>query len=187
MEETIILETNRFLLKGISPTHIHSVYQSMTKPEIMEFFGFTDDTSYVYFQNMHTQGMETYTTSLFFFLIFEKENRIPIGECGFHSWNRKHRRADIFYSLRKDEYKRKGVISEVLPFVIEYGFKNLKLHRIAAYISESNVPSLKLITKNGFIKEGTMREDYVENGVNTNSECYSLLQPEWNEKRPIKS
>jgi ribosomal-protein-alanine N-acetyltransferase len=62
---------------------------------------------------------------------------------------------------------------------LEYGFTKLNLHRIEALVADWNTPSLKLVAKNGFAKEGTMREDYIVNGVSENSECFSLLKWEW--------
>jgi ribosomal-protein-alanine N-acetyltransferase len=63
--------------------------------------------------------------------------------------------------------------------VLNYGFTELELHRIQALIAIENEPSLKLLLKNGFTKEGIMREDYVVNGKNEDSHCFSLLKWEW--------
>lgn len=46
-------------------------------------------------------------------------------------------------------------------------------------VAKCNKPSVKLIEKNGFIFEGTLREDYIVNGVHDDSDCYSLLKQEW--------
>jgi len=66
-----------------------------------------------------------------------------------------------------------------LSAVLDFGFTQLELHRIAALVASSNTPSLKLLEHYGFMKEGTMREDYVVDGKNEDSECYSLLKWEW--------
>ena len=66
-----------------------------------------------------------------------------------------------------------------LKAILEFGFTELKLHRVEALIAAENEPSLKLLLRYGFSKEGTMREDYVVNGKNEDSDCYSLLKWEW--------
>lgn len=58
----------------------------------------------------------------------------------------------------------------------------MKLHRVAALVGRENMPSLKLLNKFGFKFEGTLREDYVVDGKNEDSECYSLLSWEWKNK-----
>ena len=70
-------------------------------------------------------------------------------------------------------------MTEALGKVIDYGFKNLNLHRIQAMVADSNTPSVRLLNRYGFTKEGTMREDYVVDGKNDDSDCYSLLRWEW--------
>ncbi len=60
-----------------------------------------------------------------------------------------------------------------------HDFTELALHRIEALVAYWNTPSLKLLARYGFKKEGTMREDYVVDGVSENSDCYSLLKWEW--------
>ena len=73
-------------------------------------------------------------------------------------------------------------MTEALKEVIDYGFKKLNLHRIQAMVDDSNIPSVKLLNRFGFKKEGTMREDYVVDGKNEDSDCYSLLRYEWNKE-----
>lgn len=85
----------------------------------------------------------------------------------------------MFYNLRKDSDKRKGYMTEALKEVIDYGFGKLNLHRIQAMVDNSNTPSVRLLNRFGFTKEGTMREDYVVDGKNEDSDCYSLLLHEW--------
>lgn len=132
---------------------------------------------------MHEKGMETHRLSLLFFLLIDKQNRIPIGECGFHTWNKTHNRAELFYSIRNDSDKQKGYMTEALQAVLAFGFTELNLHRIEALVADWNTPSLKLLLRYGFTKEGTMREDYVENGKHEDSDCYSLLVWEWEKRR----
>ena len=50
--------------------------------------------------------------------------------------------------------KKKGLMTEALKAVLNYGFTELKLHRIEALIDAQNEPSLKLLLRYGFSKEG---------------------------------
>ena len=170
--------TSRLILQPITPAVIHDLYNTKSKEEIISFFGF-DEAGYNHFKNMHEQGMETYRISAFFFLLIDKETHQPIGECGFHTWNKTHCRTELFYLLRDDKFKQKGLMTEALKATLEFGFTQLNLHRIEALVADWNIPSVKLLQRYGFTKEGIMREDYCVNGKNEDSDCYSLLKWEW--------
>lgn len=172
------LSTSRLLLKPITPEVVHGLFNSKPKEEIIQFFN-VDETGYDHLKNMHENGMETFRISQLFFLIIEKDTHQVIGEAGYHTWNPSHNRAELFYSLRNDNVKRKGFMKEALSEVIDYGFNEMKLHRIQALIADSNTPSKKLLLHYGFVKEGTIREDYVVDGKNEDSDQYSLLKHEW--------
>lgn len=174
----IQLETERLYLKAITPQFIHHLFQTKSETEIMSFLG-VDDIGFEKYLEMHRGGMETYQLSFCFFLLIEKESQLSIGECGFHTWNKKHHRAELFYLLKSDTYKQKGYMTEALAIVLKYGFENMLLHRLKALIADDNIPSIKLVNRYGFIKEGTMREDYFTNGKYEDSDCYSLLKSEW--------
>mgnify|MGYP000953351062 CR=1 FL=1 len=170
----VILQTDRILLKSITPDTIRGLFESSDKAYIQQMLG-ADEKEYERYKRMCDSGMETFSSSLFYFLLVKKENNQYIGECGFHTWNKRHNRAEVFYLLKHETDKRKGYMSEALPQVLDFGFKELKLHRIEAYVAASNLPSVKLLAKNGFVKEGTAKEHYLADGHYEDSDCYALL------------
>ena len=186
MSSQIEIHTPRLLLKTITPALVKKLFSNKSKADIIEFFAATEE-GYNHLSDMNENGMETHRISFFYFLLIEKDRNRPIGECGYHTWNRTHRRADLFYSLRTDGDKKKGYMTEALGEVLGYGFDKLGLHRVAAMTAIGNEPSLRLLHNFGFTREGTLREDYVVNGKNEDSECYSLLKWEWEERGGVKS
>ena len=52
----------------------------------------------------------------------------------------------------------------------------MQLHSIEAIIDPSNYASAKVLEKNGFIKEGHLRENVFFNGQYLDSVIYSLLK-----------
>jgi ribosomal-protein-alanine N-acetyltransferase len=174
----IIIETNRLLLKGVSPQMIHELFLTKSEDEIKAFLG-AEQQEYERFKEMHEKGMETDRFSMLFFLLIEKTSNLPIGRCGFHTWNKKHRRAELFYLLTDGAHKRKGLMTEALAAVLKYAFEQTDIHRIKALVANWNTASLRLLQHYGFSFEGTMREDYVVDGQGHDSDCYSLLRHEW--------
>ena len=176
-----MIATPRLTLISITPQTIRDLFRSNSDEEIKEFLG-VDDMGFKHYKEMYLQGMETHRISHFFFLIILNETNKPIGECGFHTWNKTHRRAELFYLLRQNEYKQQGIMTEALRYVLNYGFTELQLHRIQACVAIENIASVRLIQKYGFTREGTSREDYCVNGINEDSEVYSLLKWEWDKQ-----
>ena len=176
--EQIVLETDRLVLESITPNIINYLFENKSEIEIKTYFGI-DEQRFLHLNEMYKKGTEMNNISLFYFLLIEKESQLPVGECGFHTWNLKHRRADVFYNMYNPLFKRKGLMKEALNRILNYGFLELNLHRVQAFVDKQNTPSVKLLQHFTFLKEGTAREDYKVNGTNEDSECYSLLKWEW--------
>ncbi len=68
--------------------------------------------------------------------------------------------AEVSYYLSPDMWK-KGIITEALKLVLSFGFEDLKLNRIQACVLPENAASLRVLEKNGFRREGLLRQyDY---------------------------
>lgn len=73
------------------------------------------------------------------------------------------------------QYWGKGIVSEVLPRVIEYLFETKNLHRIEALLEAGNDSSCQVLRKVGFKLEGTLRDYEIKNGRFISLLLYSLL------------
>ena len=92
------------------------------------------------------------------FLIFKSNSGDFIGEVNISNVQRGIiQSCSIGYWIAKD-CEGKGMMSESLELIKEFIFNELKLHRIEAVCLPYNKPSLKVLLKNGFIKEGTARK-----------------------------
>jgi ribosomal-protein-alanine N-acetyltransferase len=178
MTSTVEINTPRLLLKGITPALINELFKTKSKEELLLFFN-VDESAYNRLKEMNKAGMESFRVSLFYFLLLDKTSGKVIGECGFHSWNKAHHRAELYYHLKSDSDKQKGFMTEAVKEVLNFGYNELQLHRVQALVASDNVPSIKLLERFKFTKEGTKREDYLVNGKMEDSECYSLLKHEW--------
>lgn len=176
--ERIIITTPRLTLQSITPSYIRYLFSGFSKPEIQKILGIPEE-QYLKYEQMNARGMETNKiTFLYFSILLAGE---PIGECGFHTWYTTHDRAEIFYSIHQEIHKRKGYISEIIPFVLRYGFETMRLNRIEAFIAPWNKISCQVLKRQQFRYEGTARQHYLYNGVYEDSEMYGLLRTEWEE------
>ncbi|TQR19111.1 GNAT family N-acetyltransferase [Psychrobacillus vulpis] len=69
----------------------------------------------------------------------------------------------IGYYLDKRQ-NGKGYMTEAVKLAVDYGFKELKLHRIEAGVMPHNKASIKVLEKAGFHKEGIAKENVRING-----------------------
>ena len=67
-------------------------------------------------------------------------------------------KAEIGYWLGKD-FRGGGVMSEAIKQVCKFGFDQLKLKRIYARVHVDNESSRRVLEKNGFETEGTMKKE----------------------------
>ncbi len=95
---------------------------------------------------------------------------------------REHRRADVGFALAQSAWG-KGYATEAVARLIEYAFDDMKLHRLGADVDPRNEPSLRLLERLGFVREGLLRERYHLGGEIQDSVIMGLLHPEWTARR----
>ena len=70
--------------------------------------------------------------------------------------------AEIGYYLLPEEYS-KGIMTEAVRQICETGFEKLDIIRITGLVYEPNIASRKVLEKNNFILEGTMKKAVIKN------------------------
>lgn len=169
-------QTERLILRKLSPEDCIYIFQNHSESEIKALFGHQTEEAFEKEKNKYIKGYQTYNRSFIYFQMIEKTTMQIIGGCGFHTWYQDHHRAEIGYELFEEHYKRKGFMSEALSYIIPYGFEEMNLHRIEAMVGPSNIASLAIMSKYNFTKEGLLRENYLKNSKFEDSLLFSLLK-----------
>lgn len=108
-----------------------------------------------------------------------RDNDYIIGRVDFHNWDRYHHKAEIGYSLAR-AYWGQGIASEALNAVFAFGFESMELHRIEANTIADNFPSVRMLERLSFQREGTRRESsWEDDGTYHDSALYGLLRSEY--------
>lgn len=95
------------------------------------------------------------------FLIFKKSDGQLIGGININNVSRGAAQyASLGYWLDQD-HQGQGYMSEALKLTLGFCFNALKLHRINAAVLPTNNPSINLLIRNGFHKEG-YAEKYIK-------------------------
>ncbi len=181
-----IIETPRLLLRQLTPEIYKQVFASYTTEEQKAFFGCDTGEQLAEEKKKHDDGLSMYKKSLLLFQLIEKSTNKIIGWCGYHTWYLPHYRAEIGYVLNNDEAKGKGYMKEALQAVLDYGFNEMGLKRVEAFVGAGNVPSLKLLKAFCFTEEANLREHYFVNGVMEDSLLFSLLEREYKATAPTE-
>lgn len=176
------LPTSRLQLREMTPDGYKHVFNNYTDDELKFFFGLRTDEELVLKKQTFQNGLTTFNKSFLYFHLLKKQTNENIGWCGFHTWYTQHYRAELGYILTNDTERGNGYMKEALAEIIRFGFEEMKLHRIEAFVGPTNTPSLKLVERMGFIKEGHLREHYFKDGNIEDSVVFSLLKTEY--KRP---
>jgi ribosomal-protein-alanine N-acetyltransferase len=182
MRESVIFEelsTERLMLKKLTPEIYQFVFDNFAEPDLMIFFGFDTWQELNKEKVKYDKGISSYNRSFLNFQLIDKQSKRIIGWCGFHTWYVEHNRAELGYMLREDETKGKGLMTEALKPIIEFGFNEMKLTRIEAFVGPDNEPSQRLLKHFGFVKEGQLREHYLKNNKMEDSIIFSLLRHEY--------
>lgn len=101
-----------------------------------------------------------------------------IGTTTLFEIDDEHRRCGVGLALARSAWG-KGYASEAFTRIIRFAFETLDLHRIEADPDPDNIASIKLCERQGFKREGLLRERYWLNGQAMDAAFYGLLRSEW--------
>lgn len=99
-----------------------------------------------------------------------------IGSVGFYRMNKPHYRCEIGYMLDVP-YQGKGIMSEIVPSLIDFAFSKMKFHSIEAHFNVGNAASMALLRKFGFAQEAYHKENFFFNGKFLDTIVYGLVSP----------
>jgi len=111
------------------------------------------------------------------YLICER-NHVPFGVVHFGEIDRRHARAHWGLYLGDDSQPR-GTGTVLGYCGVEYGFCILRLRKIVAEILCSNVQSVALHKRLGFLQEGRLRAHVLANGVYRDVLVFALFVDQW--------
>ncbi len=103
-----------------------------------------------------------------------KEDFKMIGIIGHYKVKWENFRSEIGYIILP-EHEGKGIITEAIGLIIDYGFNVIKMHSLEAIIDPQNHASARVLEKNGFIKEAHIKENTFFEGKFYDSVIYSLI------------
>ena len=172
--------TNRIILRKFTQESFDFIYSDMSLDEQLDILGITSMEELLKEKEKYKKGLSTHNKKFLYHQLIDKKTNKIIGWCGFHTWYTDHNRAEIGYGLFDDNFKSKGIMSEAIALIVNYGFNTMNLERIEAFVSPNNTPSIKLLKRLKFKKEGLLKNHYFHNNTMEDDIIFALLKSEHN-------
>lgn len=171
--------TERIILREVGPVEHAFLLNHKDEALVRSFLNIQDDEEWLFEKRKLEEGLSSWCFSFTNFYLFKKENGTPLGYCGFHVWNKRHRKAEIGYSIYEKNDWGQGFAQEAVKFVIDFGYNKMNLIRIEAMTTERNEASIKILNNAGFVREGFQEKNYLYKGNPEDSVLYGLINPKF--------
>jgi RimJ/RimL family protein N-acetyltransferase len=174
----VTINTKRLVLREFTREDFEAVHHYGSDPSVVKFMQWGPNTRLETRQfierSIQSQVVQPRTS---YNLAIEMEDQV-IGGCGLTIHSISDKRAEIGYCIRREDWG-KGVGTEVAAGLLNFGFVELKMHRIEAKCDPDNIASYKVMEKNGMRREGILREEKKIRGEWRDSYIYSILENDW--------
>jgi [ribosomal protein S5]-alanine N-acetyltransferase len=153
------LETERLYLRLLTLDDAEAVYNHFADAHITEFMDIEPCKDLKEAIEIITYHIEDRGCR---YGIYEKLTNNFVGTCGYHYIRETTNQvsAEVGFDLAK-AYWGKGLMTEVLQTVIEFGFTELEFDIIDATVDPKNHRSLELMEKLGFTKSDKLQDQLV--------------------------
>ncbi|WP_332454722.1 GNAT family N-acetyltransferase [Chryseobacterium aquaticum] len=160
------LETERLILKSIDESNVEDILKIRSNKTTNQFVkrippkNNYDALDFILTIKKRVQNNET-----FYFGITYKNQQNLLGTICLYRFSEDRTEAEVGYELLPD-YHRKGIMSEALSTVLNFGFNELNLQEILAFTNKFNENSKGLLLKHDFVlQEGRTDEGFPDNLV----------------------
>lgn len=170
------LESERLLLRQITTQDVNEVFEMRSNPETMKYIPrplVTSTEEALAHIKMIQDKIET-NEGINWAITLKGSSKL-LGIIGHYRIKWEHYRSEIGYMLLP-EAQGKGIITEAIKLIVDYGFNQMKMHSLEAIIDPENNASARVLEKNGFVKEAHLVENEYYNGKFIDTVIYSLLK-----------
>lgn len=176
-----ILNSTNLELKKIEDIHIQELFAIYDNDKVFEYCGIIPKHNLQTVQKMIGHFERDYMKkSRIKWGIFEKSHSEKlVGIIEAMDFNQKVNMVTIGYYLAETSWG-KSIATEALQIIVKFLLEEVHVHRIQAEVMPLNEPSKKVLLKNGFMKEGLLRQATVWSGKGVvDLEIYGLLKGDY--------
>ena len=183
MNQTILI-SNRLTLRFMQKSDLEAIHNLQSIPEVDQYntMGIPKDLAETekimapLFAALEQSEINKYT-----FVVELSSTKQFVGLIALNLGNPKYKSAEVWYKLLTT-FWGKGYATESLTQLLDFGFNDLKLHRIEAGCAVNNLASVKVLEKTGFSYEGRKCQTLpLKTGWSDNFE-YGIIEKDFKNK-----
>lgn len=177
MESDIFLRGERIDLRTVEKDDIEFLKNNINDPKVRKDLGqhtpYNRDKGEEFVENIADEKEDQVRL-----LITDSEDEERIGMISLFRVNKNSGNAEIGLWITP-EHQEEGFGTEATKLIVEFGFDELRMHRMYARVFDDNPKSINIWEKLNFKKEGIMREASFKDGKYVNILIYGILKKEW--------
>lgn len=151
------LTTDRLILRPIRRTDTADIFVYAQDP-LVALPGMWDPYASYEACELHVHQLaDLYDRGLMWWGLEHRQEGRIVGRVELSDWSRQDARADLSYALSREHWGQ-GLMSEAVAMAVDYGWNQLKLHRLGATVLPGNEASIRILTKVGMQREGRLRD-----------------------------
>lgn len=157
-------------------------------PTFVRWFNDAETTSFLSMRAPMSQAMEeTWFARMvegqgkdeYLFVICQLSDGQPIGNCGLFRVDQINGNAGIGITIGEKELWGKGLGTDAMLALLDFGFGQLRLERLWLEVYDFNARARRSYDKSGFSLEGVERHAVYKHGRHIDVELMSILRDEW--------
>ncbi|MBL4937693.1 GNAT family N-acetyltransferase [Clostridium sp. YIM B02515] len=176
-----VLESENIVLKKIEEIDLEELFSIYSNDNVFKYCGIIPKKNKETVKNMieHFERDYNKKSRIKWGIYYKQDNMKLVGIIEVFDINQKINMVTIGYFLA-EAYWKKGIATESLKILVRYLFENVGVNRIQAEVMPDNNESKKVLIKNGFIKEGALRQASLWSGKGVvDLEVYGLLYQDY--------
>lgn len=173
----VIYEDENIRLRKGKAEDAYGLQRLLTDPEVMLYYG-EHPNSLEYAQKEIQWFGDLFNQNAGRWVIEDIKTGLYIGDVGIFNGEKNHKKCEIGYKLDK-AYWKQGIMTKCLQAVMQMAFSVFGYNRIEALVDVNNIACIQLLLRNGFTKEGTLRDYEFEHGGFVDLEIHSILKREY--------
>ncbi|WP_339611306.1 GNAT family N-acetyltransferase [uncultured Planktosalinus sp.] len=162
-KEFPLLKTERLLFRQITIKDLKNVFNGLSNPGVIQYYGISFKSLDATKEQINWFADLEKTQMGIWWAICSLDNKTFFGSGGLSKISQEHKKAEIGFWLLPEFWGR-GIMTEALPAIYNYGFKEIGLHRIEGFVESENKNCKKALSKLDFQYEGTMIDCEIKNG-----------------------
>jgi len=178
----VFLEGERIVLRALSTDDISSWYAWFNSGKVTENINKGVFPNSRESQADYLRALSKSQTDLQLAITL-KEGSELIGVIGIHKIDWLHRRGDISIVIGNEKAWGRGLATEAIEMMVRHGFEKLNLHKITAGMWATNEGSRRSFEKNGFVLEGTLKENYFFKTSYVDEYRLGIIRKDWESSR----